>query len=64
MDCVCLNREWRISVIGAGKSGHGDFNTNEMVEREAFNDSVRVNRGELKDTFLFKVFMAFCVSLV
>ena len=44
----------------------GDMNMiimNKLVEQERFIDSVTVERL-LKDNFLIKGFMAFCVSLV
>ena len=37
---------------------------NKSDEREEFNDSVRVEVAELKDTFLFEIFTAFCVPSV
>ena len=35
-----------------------------LVEREAFSHSARIQGAELKNYFLLKVFMTFCVSLV
>ena len=35
-----------------------------LVEREAFSHSAKIQGTELKNNFLLKVFMAFCVSLV
>ena len=37
---------------------------NKLVEQERFIDSVTVKSAMLKDNFLLKGFMAFCVSLV
>lgn len=45
----------------------GDMNIiimNILVEQERFIDSVTVKSAMLKDNFLIKGFMAFCVSLV
>ena len=37
---------------------------NKLVVQEEFSNSLRVKSAELKDRYLFKGFMAFCVSLV
>ena len=58
---VLLYREWSSYSVG-GKMVLRIMHN--LVEREAFSHSARIQGAELKNNFLLKVFMAFCVSLV
>jgi len=49
---------------GATPCEHNYRIRNKLVEQERFIDSVTVKSAMLKDNFLLKGFMAFCVSLV
>ena len=53
-----------VVYIGSGATVSSVKNMHKLVEREEFSHSARIQGAELKNNFLLKVFMAFCVSLV
>ena len=57
----CLYREWSSYFVGQKRKCEY---MHKLVERGAFSHSARIQGAELKNNFLLKVFMAFCVSLV
>ena len=59
--CGLYTEIWKYTIlVGAWQR---EKQQNELLERKAFVDTVRIKSADLKNKFLFKSFAAFCASL-